>query len=278
MHSPFMRNRQRRLAAAAGTIAPATPAAPPAPDEATAAGQEYAALRVKLHDQLRQLSDVASHEARQPMKAEFAKDYADWIEGILEADAPVQDEILLTCMVWAIDYADFTEAVRLGQFALKHGLTMPERYNRSVACFLREDIAEAELAAPGVVDPALLATIDQLTTDADMADEAKAKLHKALGRSLAAKAAAFDPTADNATAGGDAALMEAALEHLKRALKLDQKVGVKKDIEVLERRQRERAAASEQGKPAETQTVAPQAKPAPVPQRATKRERRARKR
>jgi hypothetical protein len=247
MTSPFLRSRQNKLAQLAGSTALTAAPGPRAIDEATPAGQEYAGLRVQLHDQLRQLADTESVEARVPMKVEFRKAFANWVDGVIAVDAPVQDEIVMTCLVWAIDVGDFAEAVRLGEFALRHGLQMPDRYKRSVACFLREDIAEVEIAAPGTVDLKLLAQIDELTDGADMPDQAKAKLHKALGRSWRAKADAFDPTDDTAPAGGEAAFVEAALVQLRRALALDKKAGVKKDIEQLERRQRDlQSAASEQ--------------------------------
>lgn len=244
MSSPFLRNRTRRLAIKAGEAIAAS-ATPAAPDAKTESGQEYAALKVRLDDQLRQLADVDSHEARQPMKAQFAAGYLDWLRGIVEADQPVQDEILLTNMVWAIDYGNFPLAVWLGAFALKHGLQMPERYKRSVACFLREDIAEAAIADPEAVDLELLAAIDELTAGADMPDPAKAKLHKALGRAWRVKADAFDAADDSAPAGGKAAFVQAALDQLRRALKLDQKAGVKKDIEQLERQLRDLAPPPE---------------------------------
>lgn len=235
--SPFLRNRQNKLAAAAGKAAQA--GIPQAPDADSEAGQEYAVLKVRLDDCLRKLADVASHEARLPMKADFLASFRPWVDGVIEADAPVQDDIVLTSLVWSIDVGDFARAVQLGAFALKHRLAMPERYNRSVACFLREDIAQAELDAPGSVSIDLLTRIDELTAGADMPDQAKAKLDKALGRAWAAKAEAFDPSDDNAPAGGAAAFVDQAVGKLKRALGLDNKVGVKKDLEKLERRQRQ---------------------------------------
>lgn len=246
MSSPFLRNRQRKLAQIAGDK-PVT-GEPIARDEKTEAGQEYAALKVRLHDQLRQLQDVDSHEARIPMKATFAKDYASWVDGVIAADAPVQDEIVGTCLVWAIDTGDFERAVDLGEFIMRHGLAMPERYKRAPACFLREDIAEIENQEPGSVDLKLLARIDELTQGADMPDPAKAKLHKALGRSWRAKADAFDPSDDSAPAGGKAAFVDEALGQLRRALQLDKKAGVKKDIEQLERVARD-LQADEDGEP-----------------------------
>ena len=242
MNSPFLRNRQRLLARQAAGAAPAATAAT-APDPATAAGQEYAALKVLLDDNLRALSDIESHEARQPKKVEFAKAFAPWIDGVIAADEAVQDEILLTVMVWALDYGDLAYCLVLGEFALRHGLDMPERYKRSVACFLREDIAQLALDDPDAVDHAMLVRIDQLTGESDMPDPAKAKLDKALGRSWAAKAAAFDASDDNAPAGGAASFAQQGLEHFRRALKLDGKAGVKKDIDRLERLLRDARAA-----------------------------------
>ena len=58
--------------------------------------------------------------------------------------------------------------MRIGEFALRHGMSMPDRYKRSVACFLREDIAEIENKTPGTVELPLLTRIEALTDDADM--------------------------------------------------------------------------------------------------------------
>jgi hypothetical protein len=62
----------------------------------------------------------------------------------------------------------------------------------------------------------------------------------ALGRSFARKADDFDATADNAPAGGKAAYIEAALTTLSRALVLDRNIGVRKDIERLDRQRKAR--------------------------------------
>jgi hypothetical protein len=225
--------RAQEAARAAGRASkPAVPAAPP---EDSAAGAEYAQLRTVLHENLRTLKDIASHEAREPKKAEFARQYETWIEGVLQADEPVQDEILLTNMIWACDYGDYAYALRLGEFALKHGLTMPEPYNRTIACFLAEDIAEDALADADRVDHEVLLLVDRMTAEADMPDPARAKLMKALGRSWLAKAEAFDPAADQAPAGGQAAYAAEAVTAFERALKLDKKAGVKKNIEAAKR-------------------------------------------
>ncbi|MBA4766060.1 MAG: terminase [Porphyrobacter sp.] len=243
-YSPALRHRQRKLAALSGGTA-LTSARAAEPDPATAAGQEYAVLRAVLHDNLRKLQDVESHEARIPMKRGFMSEFAPWIAGVLEADKPLQDEVLMTNLVWAIDCGEFDLVLSLGRFALKHGLTLPKRYNRTTACFLREDIAEIALAQPGSVPHDVMVQIHLLTADADMPDAAKAKMDKALGRIWLAKAAAFDPSDETGPAGGAAAFASWGLEHLQRALKLNPKVGVKKDIEQAERMLRDLAPKAE---------------------------------
>ncbi len=234
MVSPFRRHQQKIRAQMSGAaIKDASAAAPPEPKGDTEAGREYAMIRVLLHDDLRKLADVASIEARNPMKAEMATAYADWIEGVLaagEQGLAAQDEILVTNMIWAIDYRDFDYALRLGAHVLKFNLTLPERYNRTAACFLAEDIATVALEQHELVTLEQLVQADAMTAGADMPDPARAKLHKAIGRAYERRADAFDPTADNAPAGGKAAYAEEALTHLQRALQLDANIGVKTDI------------------------------------------------
>lgn len=232
-HSPFLLQRMAKLAALSGATVSAATLSEPDPESAS--GQEYATLRAVLHDNLRKLQDVESHEARVPMKMDFMEEFRPWVRGVIESDKPVQDEILMTCLVWSIDCRYFEAALELGRFALKHGLTMPERYNRSAACFLREDIAEIALAQPGVVAHEILVELDQLTNAADMPDAAKAKLDKALGRSWLARADAFDASDETGPAGGAAAFASEGLAHLQRAMKLNANIGVKKDIQRAEK-------------------------------------------
>lgn len=238
MVSPFRRHQQMVRGIASGAaVRAATPHAPEPPPADTAEGQEYAALRVLLHDNIRQLSDIASIEARNPKKAEFAKAFTAWIEGVLvagEEGHAAQDEILIQNMIWAIDYRDFDYALQLGAHALRFHLALPERFNRTVACFLLEEIAEISLNHQDLVSHDQLLNVGTLTSGHDMPDPAKAKFMKALSRSFTRKAEAFDPAADNAPAGGKASFLDAALRSAQRALELDQNVGVKKDIERLQ--------------------------------------------
>ncbi|WP_179505648.1 MULTISPECIES: phage terminase small subunit [unclassified Sphingomonas] len=240
MSSPFRRHKQRVQAIRAGAAPSTQSTAPAEPDTSTPEGKEYAALRVLLHDNLRALKDIASHEARIPKKREFAGAFEAWIKGALEAGdqgKAAQDEILVTNMLWAIDYRDFDYALALAEHAIRFHLVLPG-FNRTIACVVAEEIAERALAqAETVPHEALLRTLE-LVHGADMPDPALAKLYKALGRSFARKADDFDPAADNAPAGGKAAYIEAALNTLSRALVLDRNIGVKKDLERLARQKK----------------------------------------
>lgn len=248
MSSPFRRHKQRVLGIMSGTVAPETVRTTELqePKPTTAAGQEYAALRVLLHDNLRTLSDIASHEARVPVKVEMARAFVPWIEGVLAAagtdgSQAAQDEILVTNLVWAIDYRDFDYALRLATHAIRHGLAMPEKFTRTPACYLAEEVATIANAEFDAVSLDHLLAVSALVEGHDMHDAVRAKLLKAIGRRYARRAEEFDPAADNAPAGGKAAYVETALENLRRALQLDANVGVKKDIERLDREAKKHA-------------------------------------
>lgn len=250
MSSPALRHRQKVLATLAGSPSPRAgeqrgrPAAPPPTPQAGGPANEYAALLAALHEDIRTLSDIQSHEQRQPRKVEMAAKYAPWIAGILEADQPVQDDVLVTNMIWALDYRDFETALTLAAFVLKHGLVLPERYSRTPACFLAEEVAELALAQHEEVAHEVLLQVASMIEGHDMPDQVTAKLKKALGRSWMRKAVAFDPAAENAPAGGALAYVEQGLADLERALVLDPQAGVKKDIQAAKSLQKKLAAAA----------------------------------
>lgn len=239
MTSLARRHRERALAAKAGLAETAAIVgqAVSMPETGDVAS-EYRALYAVLQDNLRSLSDIQSIEGRNPIKREMAETFRAWVDGALAAGADgtaAQDEIVAQMMIWAIDYRDFERALDIGEHVLRFGVKLPERYLRTPACLLAEEIATAVLAEPQLASLEQLVRLDGLTGGYDMPDQARAKLLKALGRAYAKAAEDFDPEADSAPAGGKAALLHAALDAFKRALQLNKTIGVKKDIERLER-------------------------------------------
>lgn len=226
--------------ALAGAAAIATAAAAP-----PVSNPEYAAMLEQLGEDMQRLSNTQSVELKIKAKTEMIGHYDDWVLGALvagEQGKAAQDEIVATMLVWYIDVQNWTMALQIGAHVLTHGLSLPERYKRTPATLIAEEIADMSLKLVDAVDHGTLIATQVLTDEHDMPDEVRAKLMKAIGRKLLAEADAFDPDAEGASAGGKPALMTAALAALKRALVLDDKAGVKKDIEKLERELKNLAA------------------------------------
>ncbi|MFC4519098.1 terminase endonuclease subunit [Cupriavidus pinatubonensis] len=188
-------------------------------------------MLAQLAEHKRQLKQIQSIERKADAKRAMLPEYAAWVQGVLESGAGLQDEVFMTVMVWYIDVGDFAAALPLATYAIRHGLVMPDTYQRTTACLIAEEystMAVKAVEAGQPVDAAALGEIAELVADQDMPDEVRAKLHKALGYVHSSR---IDSTPEDRRQSQ----REAALGHLRRALELHDKVGVKKDIERLER-------------------------------------------
>lgn len=215
MTTPARRLHQRRAAAkAAGAAQPSQPQA----------GEQYELHAAALYEARRTLKGIKSLEAKVARKRELLPEFDAYAEGVLNGGTGAQDDVLMTVMLWRFDIGDLEGGLAIAEYALRHGLATPDRYERDTATLVAEQVAEEALAQLEQEETdveslaELLARTVELTGDADMHDQVRAKLHKAYGYTLR-----------------DAGETEDALEHLKRALKLNERAGVKKDIEKLER-------------------------------------------
>lgn len=232
--SPAQASFQRKLAAASRPdAAPATGTAAPMPVEGPVA-TEYQLLLAALGIDLNALRNIQSTERKIDAKREMIGKYRAWVEGAADASAGAQDEIVATMMIWAIDIQDWALALKLAEYVLLAGIELPERYNRTPATLFAEEMAEAGIAVPGAVPLEVLHATAALVSDADIFDQVRAKLEKALGLAFKARADAFDPNAESAVAGGKPALLAAAIEHLERAIALHDKCGAKKIMQAME--------------------------------------------
>jgi len=199
----------------------------------------YELMLAQLAEHKRQLKQVQSVERKADTKRRMLPEYAAWVEGVLQADSGTQDDIFMTVLVWRIDVGDFAGALPLAAYAIRHKLAMPDQYQRTTACLIAEEFANMVLKDPAAIQSAdveALVEVEALVRDQDMPDEVRAKLHKALGYVIAELATGHD----QATAK---ACREEAVTHLRRALELHDKSGVKKDIERIERDIKNAAAA-----------------------------------
>lgn len=181
---------------------------------------QYDLMLLKLAEDRRRLKEVQSMEAKAELKRKLLPDYAPWVEGAIAAGKGAQDDVLMTAMLWRIDAGDYSGALDIAEYALPYQLVMPDRYQRTTATTLAEEVADAAKRARDGKQPfdiAILQRCQALTEAEDMHDQVRAKLHKELGLLQ-------EPT--------DPA---AALANLSRAKALHDKVGVVKDIERIEK-------------------------------------------
>ncbi|MEI7294422.1 phage terminase small subunit [Paraburkholderia tropica] len=224
MTSPARRHQARIRAERAAASA--------APGESLAGASHYELMLAKLLTDIRRLHAIQSVARKIDVKREVLPEYADYVTGSLKGGRGAQDEVLTTVMIWRIDTADYGGALEIARYALKHGLTLPARYERSTAAVLAEQFADAALTAlrdGGTFDADQLNEVRELTEGTDMHDQIRAKLNKALG--LAFMKAIGNDSLDDLTDYGRA---RAALQCLETALKLDARAGVKQNINRLQ--------------------------------------------
>ncbi|WP_418131518.1 phage terminase small subunit [Variovorax sp. 278MFTsu5.1] len=197
-------------------------------------GSAYQLMLAQLAEHRRALKDIQSVERKIEAKRAFLPVYDAWIDGVLASNGGAQDQVVTTVLVWHIDAGNYQRAIEIAEYAVTHKLAPPDQYDRNLATILIDEFATAALT--GKMDRAtardLLPIVLHGTRDLDAPDQARAKLHKAFGYAVIGRAGSADVDYDKVSAD-DARL---ALDHLQRALALFEQVGVKKDIERLERR------------------------------------------
>nr|WP_313211449.1 phage terminase small subunit [Stutzerimonas nitrititolerans] len=242
--SPAKRHFQRVTAAAA--------AAAVAPAESMAGATAYEQQLLQLNQDRLRLKQVQSEQGKAELKRLLIPAYAPYIEGVLSAGNGAQDDVLTTLMVWCIDAGEFADALSIGAYVLKHNLKMPDRFERTTGCLLAEEIANAALKVQKAGGEFPLFVLEQarlITAEQDMPDQARAKLHLAIGRANADRV----PDADLTTA--HIGYLVQAKAHLARAIDLHGSCGGKKDLERVDRLLKKHA----ESKPAEPGTGEPPA-------------------
>jgi len=209
----------------------------PASDAGTPAERAAASIAMRLQHDLRRLKEIQSIARRIEVKREMLPAYTDWVAGLLDggrtAGAGIAEDVLPTVMVWLIDTGDYARALLLAEHVIAYDVPLPSRYERSAAALIVEEIADAAIRAQTAKAPFPLDVLEhvaELTADADMHDQVRAKLHKAIGTELARAADAIDPAKPEF-----AALAQRALDPLRRAVALHDRVGVAGQIKRLER-------------------------------------------
>lgn len=186
-------------------------------------GDAYELHKAAIVEDIRRLSDIQSIERKIEAKRELLPNYESYVQGVLEGGKGQQDDVLMTLMVWYLDVGDLKTGLDIAEYAVNHELETPDRYDRKTANLVAEEVADFALKLQDG-DESKAQVLEQLHrtveyfADADMHDQVKAKLFKALGY-----------------LERDSGDKETALLSLKRALELNDRIGVKKDIQALEK-------------------------------------------
>ncbi|ELE6492468.1 phage terminase small subunit [Enterobacter hormaechei] len=216
----------------------------------------------RLRMDLSRLSGVQSEETKAEMKKSMLPEYEGWIEGTLDGDSGRQDEVITRLMVWAIDCRDYALAMRLGRYVVRHGLMLPDNFNRTAATFLTEEmskplltLAAADADADLSASVAVLDELAEIVADSDMPDVVRAKLCKA--RALARRGAT------------DITTKAEALALFREALTRNPNAGVKKEIATLAREVKKLSADGGTGEGDAASTDNTDGTVEPVPEKST---------
>lgn len=190
-------------------------------------GDAYHLMHARLFEDYRRLKSVQSVERKIEIKREILPNYAEYVDGVLDAGRGAEDEVLMRIMLWRIDVGDIPGALPIARYAMRHGLDPGEQFQRSTAAILAEESAEQALALADDDDSMLdaLCEINELIDGRDMHDQIRAKLHKAIGNGYRASNDLPD-----------------ALTHYQRAFELNDRAGVKQDIDRIEKALKKQAA------------------------------------
>ena len=222
----------------------------------TADRTAYEQVLFRLRMDKADLSRIQSNAGKAKLKSERLPDYLPWIDGALAVDTGQADEVITTVMIWAADAGDIAQALRIGQYVLRHKIPMPDQYKRTTATVLVEEICDPILAAFKANPAKASVSIDNLnalngiTTHEDMPDQVRAKLFKVMGYT--------------ARLNQDVESQQLARSHLQEAIRLNAKIGVARDIELLDRNIKKLTAANGVEGEGDAPPVQPEAKPEAV--------------
>ncbi|MDR7024218.1 hypothetical protein J2X10_001755 [Pseudomonas peli] len=214
------------------TTAAIEAAAAAGPSQTMEGATAYEHQLAQLAQHRLRLKQVQSTQGKASLKALLLPEYVPYVQGVLEAGNGAQDEVLTTVMLWRIDAADYPGALEVAEYVIKHNLKMPDRFERTTGTLIAEEIAEAALKAQKAGESFPLSILEQaarITAEQDMPDQARAKLHLAIGKALAGS------VSDEGAVGIDLLHLEQAKQHLAKAIDLHSNCGGKKDLERVDR-------------------------------------------
>lgn len=243
--SPAARRRAFLIASSAGRVLAASGISADMQadnDDDIVLDSDVAKVVLQLQADRARLKAFKATERKVEAKREMLPFYRPWADGVLSAGDKAQrgalDAVFTTIMAWTIDTGDYLAALPMLEHAVTHGLDMPSGFNRDPITFAIDQVCDDALAifdtgdaaAINAFPAAVLPMLEDLVVDhdADLHDDVEAKLKKTMARAILAGT-------DLENEEDLRKRREQALKLNLRALELCAKVGVKKDIEKLQR-------------------------------------------
>ncbi len=202
---------------------------------------DAAKILLQMQEDRRRLKEIQSIERKVEFKRGLLPAYEGWCAGVIAAGKTdrieLLDDLFTTVMAWRIDVGDYVDALTMAEHCFRYDIAMPERFKRGTAAFVVEQIAEAAITAydaggdkAQAFSAAVLPMLQDLieTYDEDLHDEISAKLQRSIGMAILAGA-------DIENEDDLRARREQTLKCYLRALELNPRVGVKKEVEKLQR-------------------------------------------
>lgn len=204
------------------------------------AASEYELMLFKLAEDRRRLKETQSIERKIELKRQMIPTYIPWVQGVVQSDSGRQDEVVMTLLVWLIDVGSNDAALDIAAYAIRHDLALPDRFERTLPCLLADEFSDATLKAIKADKGATwtnldqLQTVEKLTSEHDMPDEVRAKLHKAQGYALRhLEGVGLDVLEQALPPARRLEILKQVRAHLLRAQELNDQAGVAKDLERL---------------------------------------------
>lgn len=208
----------------------------------------YELQLAQLNNDRHRLKQIQSTEAKILLKKGLLPTYLPYVDGIIEANKSVQDDVFMTVLIWCIDAENYAKALEMAEFALTHNMIMPDRFERKTATLVIEEIANAflkQLKTNAEVEIEVLWSLEKLIENEDipkeirdMPDQVRAKLLVALGKAelkyINAEIAINAGIIDEKTPEWVFNWSTSAKERFERAIQLDDKCGGKQDLKTVE--------------------------------------------
>ena len=102
----------------------------------------YELQLMQLTEFRRRLKQIESIERKIEAKRGMLPDFIPWVTGVMDADRGGQDDVFVTVMLWTLDTGDLQAALPMAQYVIRHKLDTPDRYERSAATLIAEEVAD----------------------------------------------------------------------------------------------------------------------------------------